>query len=126
MKTVKIIDEKSKHFGKEFEGHCFYFDHKHTGHSADLFVIKTDNGEETILSTSIDVGHYWEQVRQEKIKKIGADVGDKVIIKETTSGCYSSDFDIEKPHIITSIADNGNVVFDNGIANMYMPKVERI
>lgn len=129
-RKVRIIDKKSEYFGLELEGSRFYYDHLHTGDSADIFVIKTPSGkEEQILSTSVDVNHYDSQLRTENIKNLGANVGDKVMIIETGSGTYCRGWDLSKPHVITKISSAGHVHFDdypNEGACIFRPKVERL
>lgn len=123
---VKVINPKSEYCGQEFEGHCFYYDIDHTGHSADLFIIKTPDGDKQILSTSIDAEHYWNQRRQEHIDKLGANVGDTVLITRTGSCSMCHDFDLSISHAITKIDSSGHVDFDNGRACCFRPDVTKV
>lgn len=121
---VKVIDKENKYYGMEFDGHCIYYDIDHTGHSPDLYNIHTPDGDMQILSTKIDEQHYWNQRRDEEIKKLGANIGDTVIIKRMGScSCYH-DFDTAVPHIITEIDSTGHVDFDNGRAKCFRPDIE--
>jgi hypothetical protein len=120
---VKVTNPNSPYCGQEFEGGCIYYDIHHTGNSPDLFVIKTPDGEKRILSTSIDTEHYWEQRRQEHIKKLGANVGDTVLITRSGGGSFKRGFDISKPHKITGINTSGYVEFDGGEAKTFRPDV---
>lgn len=121
---VKVTDINNPYYGKEFEGDCIYYDIKHTGSSPDLFVIKTQDGEKQILSTSIDEKHYWEQIRQKHIQKLGANIGDIVLITRSGGGSFKRDFDISKHHKITNIDSSGYVEFDNGEATTFRPDVK--
>lgn len=126
MTTVKVIDPKSPYCGQELEGGCIYYDVNHTGSSPDLFIIKTPDGEKQILSTSIDTKHYWNQKRDQEIERLGADVGDVVIITRPGS-CYSKrDFDWLNPHKITEINSSGYVEFDGGEATSFRPDVIKV
>ncbi|SFG06848.1 hypothetical protein SAMN05660649_00552 [Desulfotomaculum arcticum] len=120
---VRVIDPDSPYYGQEFEGGCVYYDVYHTGDSPDLFLIKTPEGEKIILSTSIDTEHYWNQRRQEQIERLGANVGDTVIITRSGGGCFTRDFDCSKPHKITKIDSSGYVEFDGGLAKTFRPDV---
>jgi hypothetical protein len=122
---VRVTDPTSPYCGQEFEGDCIYYDVYHTGNSPDLFIIKTPKGDERILSTQIDAEHYWEQRRQEYIGKLGADVGDTVIIMRSGSGYSKKDFDLTEPHKITKIDSNGYVTFDDA-ATYFRPDIEVI
>lgn len=123
---VRVTDPVSPYCGQEFEGHCCYYDIHHTGNSPDLFIIKTLKGDERILSTQIDAEHYWEQRRQEEIEKLGATVGDTVMIGRTGSGSYKRNFDLLIPHKITKIDSSGHVTFDDGEATCFRPDVKKI
>lgn len=127
---VKITDESSKYFGQELDGDCIYYDVYHIGSTPekpaiDLFHVNTPGGTEQFLSTQIDADHYWEQVRQEHIKNLGADVGDVVIIIETHSCWGNLHFDLSKPHIITDVDSSGYVKFDDGAFTCFRPIVKR-
>lgn len=77
----------------------------------------------TILSDSIDVKDYENQLLQINIKEFGVSVGDVVIIEKSGSGSFSANFDSKQPHLITSIGSSGNVEFDNGESNQFRPKM---
>jgi hypothetical protein len=126
MAMVKVIDPKSPYCGKEFEGGCLYYDVYHNGNSPDLFIIKTPDGEKQILSTSIDNEHYWNQRRQEHIERLGADIGDMVIITRPGGGWSKKNFDISTPHKITAIDSSGYVNFDGEEATYFRPDVIKI
>ncbi|QJD87884.1 hypothetical protein [Cohnella herbarum] len=127
MTTVKIIDPTHVLFGQELNGGCVYFDVYHQGSGGpDLFQIETPAGKQTILSTKIDTEHYWEQRRQKEIHRIGANVGDTVIIIRGGSGSSKANFDWKAPHVITKIDSSGNVEWDNGAAKGFRPDVEVI
>lgn len=120
---VRVIDPNSKYYGQELEGYCVYYDVNHTGSSPDLFHIKTPDGNVPILSTKIDAKHYWDQRRQEQIERLGANVGDIVIITRSGGGSFNRGFDLKEPHKITSIDSSGYVEFDNGEAKTFRPDV---
>lgn len=121
---VRVTDPNSPYCGQEFEGYCFYYDIYHTGSSPDLFIIKTQDGDKQIFSTGIDAEHYWNQRRDQEIERLGANVGDTVIIKRFGSGHSTSKFDATKPHLITNINSSGYVEFDNGEATTFRPDVQ--
>ena len=123
---VKVTDPASPYCGQEFEGGCFYYDIHHTGNSPDLFIIKTPKGDERILSTQIDAEHYWEQRRQEHIERLGATVGDTVMIVRTGSSSSKRNFDLLMPHKITKIDSSGHVTFDDGEATCFRPNVKKV
>lgn len=123
--TVKITDKDHKYFGQELPGACVYYDIYHQGNGGpDLFFIRTPEGEQNILSTSIDTGHYWNQRRQEEIDRIGANVGDMVRIIRGGSGGCDAGFDWNAPHVITKIDSSGHVEWDHGAAFGFRPDVE--
>jgi hypothetical protein len=126
LHTVKITDESHPYFGQELPGNCFYYDifHRGTG-GPDLFVIETPEGQQTILSTKVDTDHYWKQRRQQEIERLGADVGDTVLIKSGGAG-NKRDFDWRIPHVITQIDAYGNVEWDDGAAWGFRPDVTMI
>ncbi|SPF54089.1 conserved hypothetical protein [Candidatus Desulfosporosinus infrequens] len=123
---IKVIDSQSPYCGQKFEGGCVYYDIHHTGSSPDLFIIKTPEGLKQILSTSIDVDHYWSQVREEQIERLGAEVGDTVLISREGGGTFKRGFDYSKPHKISRIDSSGHVEFDNGEATIFRPNVKVI
>lgn len=121
---VKITDPKSKYFGQEFDGGCAYCDVYHTGDSPDLYIVKTPDGDKRFLSTQIDVDYYKAQRLVEEIERLGAKVGDRVIITRSGSGCSKADFKIDESHVITDIDYMGYVDFDNGAAKNFRPDVK--
>lgn len=128
MCEVKITDPKSEFYGQEFEGDCIYYDLYHTGSTpekpaVDLFNVYTPEGCKRFLSTQIDTECYWEQRRQEHIKKLGADVGDVVKIIEPNSYSVNANFDWGKPHKITNIDSSGHVEFDGGECKCFRPVI---
>ncbi len=125
--TVKITDPTHPYFNLELPGGCVYYDIYHQGSGGpDLFLFKSLEGEQRILSTQIDTDHYWEQRRQEEIRKLGANVGDTVRILRGGSGSSKANFDWNAPHVITKIDSSGGVVWDDGAASGFRPDVEVI
>jgi hypothetical protein len=123
---VKVTDPESPYCGQEFEGNCVYYDLYHTGSSPDLFNIKTPEGSVNLLSTQIDEDHYWNQRRQEHIERLGADVGDTVIVTQYGGGSFDRNFKYHEPHLITKIDSSGYVEFDNGAAKTFRPDVTKV
>lgn len=124
---IRVTDENHEFYGKELEGYIFYYDVRHTGNSDDLYIAKTPDGKEIRLLTSqIDEEYYNKQLIEKEIERLGANVGDKVKIIESGSGCRSCGWKNEGIHEITEIKSNGDVVFDNGAADMFRPKVEKV
>jgi len=127
--TIRIIDPKSEYLNQEFKGACIYYDIHHTGGNnvVDLFRAEIKPGEKkTFYSTQIDVPHYENQLLQERINELGANVGDTVIILELGSGSYKAKFDMSKPYLITNITSSGHVQFNNGEADIFRPKIQKI
>ena len=122
MKKVRIIS--GKYAGQILDGHRFYYDYLHTGNSPDLFTVITNNGEITITSDNIDVNHYENQLLEEQLERLGADVGDVVRIIRSGSGSYRKDWNEKALHKITRITASGYVQFDDGLAEMFRPDVE--
>jgi len=122
-KRVKVTDPKSKYFGQEFDGGRIYFDIYYTGNGPDLFQIKTPDGSKRVLSTQIDTEHYENQELTEELERLGANVGDTVIITRSGGGCFRANFDMNLPHKITNIDCSGHVEFDNGEAKCFRPDV---
>ncbi|MFY0545477.1 hypothetical protein [Brevibacillus sp. H7] len=126
MKKVKVTDPRSPYFGQELEGYCWYYDYLHTGDSPDLYIVKTPEGKKQLLSTQIDEKHYEAQELAEEIERLGANVGDTVMILRTGSGSSVAGFSTKVPHVISHISSSGTVTFDNGAATMFRPDVERV
>lgn len=122
MKKVKIIS--GKYAGQIYDGHRFYYDYLHTGHSPDLFTIITGDGEITITSDKIDVDHYEKQLLEEQIERLRANVGNFVRIIRSGSGSYCKGWNEKELHKITKVTSSGYVQFDDGLADMFRPDVE--
>ncbi|MFX3631871.1 MAG: hypothetical protein ACE3L7_07300 [Candidatus Pristimantibacillus sp.] len=127
-KTVRITDTNHKYFGQELPGGCVYYDINHVGDGGpDLYHIVTPEGERRILSTQIDEEHYNDQGRDEGLKRLGAKVGDVVMITRSGSGSSKAGFSTKVPHTITAICKYGDdVTFDNGEARMFRPDVVKV
>lgn len=124
---IRVTDKDHEFYGKEIEGSLFYYDVGHTGDSDDLYVAKTPDGKEiTLLTRQIDEDYYNLQCLDNEIKELGANVGDKVRIIKSGSGCMSNGWKQEGIHEITKISSTGCVVFDNGAADMFRPKVKKV
>lgn len=125
--NIKITDPSHEYFGRTFEGSCVYYDINHTGKSPDLFIIKTPEGERQILSTQIDMVYYQTQMIDQVINKLGANIGDNVIIIRSGSGSYNpQSFVFNLPHKITGIKPTGHVQFDYGAAEIFRPEVVKV
>ncbi len=122
---VKITDPKSPLYGQILDGACIYIDIYHIGSGGiDLYRVTDNSGnEDRLLSTQIDVEHYEKQLRAEEIARLGADVGDTVMIDRTGGGSFKVGFSTEIPHVITKISPGGYVEFDNGEADCFRPDV---
>ena len=124
---VRITDPEHRYFGQEFEGGCVYYDIYHQGSGGpDLFQIETPDGKQMILSTKIDEDHYWEQRRQKEIERLGANVGDTVMILRSGSCSSKKGFRWSDPHVITKIDSSGHVEYDGGEAKSFRPDVSII
>lgn len=123
---IKVIDEKSPLFSKKLSGSIIYYDIHHTGSSPDLLLVQDEEGNKyQILSNKIDMKYYEQQENEAERKRLGAGVGDKVIITRPGSGSYSSAFKLDEPHTITYISAD-TVSFDNGAATMFRPDVKLV
>ena len=122
MKKVKIIS--GEYNGMVVDGHRFYLDNLHTGSSSDLFEIYPNGERKVITSDKIDVVHYETQLLEDELKRLGANVGDVVIITRSGSGSYQKGWNVNETHIITKITPSGYVEFDNGLAKMFRPDVK--
>lgn len=125
---IKVTDENHPLYGKEVTGYLFYHDINHTGDSPDLFRLQYKGQYYNALSTQIDVEHYKAQQLAAEIARLGANVGDTVMIVQDGGGAYSGKFDRTIPHKITRISSGGYVEFDGGSANggadISRPKVQ--
>jgi len=122
--TLLITDTEHEFYNKRLQGFCAYYDIYHTGSGPDLYYAKTPQGNEIkLLTDQIDINDYNSQKLTKEINRLGANVGDIVIITRLGSGSSSSGFDLDKPHIISEIAPNGHIIFDKGKASGFQPDV---
>jgi hypothetical protein len=121
---VKIIDQNHPCFGQELEGGIIYFDIYHRGGRPDLYQVETPEGKKyRLLTNQIDEEHYNAQELAEEVERLGANVGDNVMITRLGSGSYNAGFDFSSPHVITKIDCSGHVEFDNRAACGFRPDV---
>lgn len=124
---VKIIDPKHPCFGQELEGGVVYLDYYHIGGRPDLYQVKTPEGRiYQLLTDQIDAEHHEAQRLQWEIERIGANVGDTVLITRLGSGGHKAGFDFSVPHVITKIDGSGHVEFDDRAAYGFRPDVKVI
>lgn len=124
---IKVIDEKSPLFGKKLTGGIVYYDLYHTGNSPDLLQVQDEEGNKyQILSNRIDIEHYNSQEVAKETERLGAKVGDTVLITRSGSGYSKVNFNVKELHVITKIDCTGHVEFDNGDATMFRPDVELV
>lgn len=122
---VKVIDPKHPLFGQEVEGGIIYYDIYHKGGRPDLYQVKDDSGKSyRLLTDQIDEEHYYAQEIAEEVERIGANVGDTVLIIDPKSNHSRAGFEWNKPHVITKIDPSGNVEFDHGMASCFRPGVQ--
>lgn len=127
MLDIKVIDKKSRYYGQTLKGYIFYYDIKHTGDSDNVYIAISHEGENIqFLSSQIDESYYNKQELAQVIEKLGANIGDTVLILKGGSGSYKKDWEQEGPHIITDIDFTGHITFDNGNAIIFRPKVKVI
>lgn len=123
---IRVTDPNHKYFGQELEGAIWYLDIRHTGNSDDLYIATTPDGDIRLLTSQIDEQYYKEQCLQEQLKELGVNIGDKVrIIKGGSGGCKAG-WDSKGVHIVTDVDSTGHVTFDNGLADMFRPKLEKV
>ncbi|WP_342480076.1 hypothetical protein NST07_20720 [Paenibacillus sp. FSL L8-0340] len=121
---VKIIDPNHPCFGKELEGGIIYFDIYHRGGRPDLYEVSTPEGKRyRLLTDQIDADHYEAQEVNEEIERLGANVGDTVMVIRSGSGGSKAGFDWNVPHVITRIDGSGHVEFDDTAAWGFRPDV---
>ena len=126
QKLVKITDTKHALSGRILPGGCIYYDIHHTGDGPDLFRVIDGDKSYRLLSTQIDVDNYYAKELAKVVAKLGANVGDTVIIQRGGSGSFCAGWDSTKPHTITKISNTGNVEFDGGVrtgASLFRPTV---
>lgn len=124
---VKIIDPTHECFGQELEGGIIYNDIYHRGGRPDLYQVKTPDGKiYRLLTDQIDAEHYAAQEIAEGVERLGAVVGDTVMITRLGSGSQRAGFDFAVPHVVTKISASGNVEFDHGAASGFRPEVELV
>ncbi len=122
---VKIIDSTHECFGQELEGGIIYNDIYHRGGRPDLYQVKTPEGKiYRLLTDQIDAEHYAAQEIAEEVERLGAVVGDTVMITRLGSGSQRAGFDFTIPHVVTKISASGNVEFDHGAASGFRPDVQ--
>jgi hypothetical protein len=121
---VKIIDPNHPACGQELEGSRIYFDIYHRGGKPDLYQAKTpEGGFYRLLTDQIDEAHYEAQEIARDVERLGANVGDTVMITRMGSGGSNANFDLNKPHVITKICPSGTVEFDDRTAWGFRPDV---
>ena len=114
---VKITDPQDFNFGKEFEGQRV----------SDVYVVTVRGKAKTYRADQVDVEYYDMQLADAIAEKLGANVGDTVIIKSLgDSGSHSGFWDHRGEHVISRILPDGFVEFDNGTASLLNPKVEKV
>ncbi|WP_342477408.1 hypothetical protein NYE24_30635 [Paenibacillus sp. FSL H7-0350] len=124
---VKIIDPAHPYCGQELEGGIIYMDIYHRGGRPDLYAVKSPEGKTVrLLTHQIDEAHYEAQELNQEIERLGANVGDTVLIIRSGSGGCTLDFDWKAPHVITKIDSSGHVEFDDNAAYGFRPDVQVI
>lgn len=122
---VRVTDPTHELFGQEVEGGIIYYDIHHRGGRPDLYQVKTPEGKTyRLLTDQIDAEYYYAQEIAREVERIGANVGDSVLIIEPRSNHSRLGFDWKAPHVITKIDPSGNVDFDNGMASCFRPVVQ--
>lgn len=122
---IKIIDPAHECFGQELEGCLIYNDIYHRGGRPDLYQAQDAEGiYHRLLTDQIDTDHYAAQEIAEETKRLGANVGDSVMIARLGSGTLKQGFNFKIPHVITRIYPSGNVEFDHGDACGFQPDVQ--
>lgn len=121
---IRVIDKNCLLYGKQLTGSILYYDIYHTGSGPDLLQVQDEDGNKyRLLSNQIDINHYHKQEIAKETERLGAKVGDRVLITKTGSGSFRMGFDPEETHVITKIDCSGHVEFDNGAAEMFRPDV---
>ena len=81
---VRITDPKDFYCGQEFEGSIVYHDYLHgeriDGKIQDLYSVTIAGKTASYLSHQVDVEYYEKQLRAAEVERLGADIGDTVII----------------------------------------------
>ena len=125
-RLVKIIDKDHELFGKIVNGGLVYYDIHHTGEGPDLFEVEADERRHRLLSNQIDVEHYNAQLLAGEMARLGAKVGDSVMITKSGSGSFIHGWDLSEPHKISKICYSGQVLFDGypeAGASIFRPQV---
>lgn len=123
---VKVTDPAHELFGQEVDGSRIYFDIYHQGGKPDLYQANAPDGKTfRLLTNQIDEEHYEAQELAREVERLGANVGDTVMINRLGSGCvFNPKFDLSVPHVITKISPSGDVEFDFRAAYGFRPDIE--
>ncbi|GGF73172.1 hypothetical protein GCM10010912_17960 [Paenibacillus albidus] len=122
---VKVTDPSHPCFGQELEGGIIYYDIYHRGGRPDLYEVSTPEGKRyRLLTHQIDADHYEAQELNEEIERLGAEVGDTVMVIRPGSGGSNAGFDWNASHVITRIDGSGHVEFDDKAAWGFRPDVQ--
>jgi hypothetical protein len=84
------------------------------------------NKKQKSLSISDYINLCLMQKQKLEIDRLGANIGDTVLITWPGNGSYAHGFDCSKPHKITKIRPNGFVEFDHGAAISLHPDVFKL
>lgn len=128
---VRITDPKDFYCGQEFEGSIVYHDYLHgeriDGKIQDLYSVTIAGKTASYLSHQVDVEYYEKQLRAAEVERLGADIGDTVIITSLGGGgSFTGGWSHHGKHVISDIDGHGNVGFDNNMASLFRPKVEKV
>lgn len=129
---IKIIDEKSPYFGKEYEGYLCYYDILHgktiDGKIQDLYHVDVDGQAKYFKSYQVDVDYYQQQEDDEYRAKYGYGKGDEVRVLEVKEvSSMATGFMDKATHTIWKISYAcGLVYFEDRITCVRWPKLEVI